>query len=339
MGSQMSRNVSLLPLSVLLFSGTSALADVPRVATDIAPVHSLVAMIMKGVGEPDLVLAPGASPHEYSLRPSEAATLQDAQLVFWTSADLTPWLENAVDTLAGDAKAIELLEVDGTVRLPYRESALFEAHDHDEAEHSHEHDHGHDHDGHSESDAGGHEDAAEKGGHAHSEDGHDPHAWLSLGNASVWLDVISVALGEIDPDNAGTYSANAKAAKTEIEGLRAEISAILEPVRGQNFVVFHDAYQYFEHEFDFPASGAISISDATDPSPARIAEVRARVEELGVSCVLSEPQFDPGLVATVLDGSDARGGVVDPLGSELETSSDFYPKLMRNLAKALADCL
>ena len=322
----MSRN--LIPLSVGPLSvaaallGGTALAEVPRVAVDIAPVHSLVARVMQGVGEPSLIVAPGASPHEYSLRPSEASALQEADLVFWVSPDLTPWLSGAIETLAVNANVTELLEVDGVTELPFREGALFEAHAHDEDEHGaddhdeeahaedEDHDHAEEEHAHGDDDHG-HEDHA---GHDHGE--HDPHAWLSPDNGAVWLNAIAAQLSAADPENAGAYFANAAAGREELVALSAEINAILEPVRGRNFIVFHDAYQYFEAAFDFPASGAISVSDASDPSPARIAEIQARVKDQGVSCVLSEPQFDPGIVAAVMDGSEARTGVLDPLGSD-----------------------
>jgi zinc transport system substrate-binding protein len=130
-----------------------------------------------------------------------------------------------------------------------------------------------------------------------------------------------------------------RAAKEELAAVSAEVNAILDPVRGLSFVVFHDAYQYFETAFDFPASGAISIGDAVDPSPARIAEIQGRVADEGIQCVLSEPQFDPGLVATVMDGTEANTAVLDPLGSDLEPGPDLYPQLLRNLATSLAGCL
>jgi len=155
----------------------------------------------------------------------------------------------------------------------------------------------------------------------------------------VWLDAIAAKLSAADPDNAGAYFGNAAAAKQELAAVSAEINATLEPVRGMSFVVFHDAYQYFETAFDFPASGAISLSDATDPSPARIAEIQGRIAEEGIDCVLAEPQFDPGIVATVMDGTEASTAVLDPLGSDLEPGPDLYPKLLRNLATSLAGCL
>lgn len=109
-------------------------------------------------------------------------------------------------------------------------------------------------------------------------------------------------------------------------------------MRDLRFVVFHDAYQYFETAFDMPAAGAISISDAADPGPARIAEIQRRVAEEDIGCVLSEPQFDPGIVEAVMDGTEARTAVLDPLGSDLEPGAGLYPQLMRNLAAALASC-
>src|SRR6056297_3155487 len=370
----MSRNLISLSFAASLLGG-AAMADVPNVAADIAPVHSLVARVMQGVGEPSLIVAPGASPHEYNLRPSEAAALQEADLVFWVSPDLTPWLDDAIDTLSANATVTELLELDGTTVLPFREGALFEAHshgdeghdDHDHGAHDHDdkhddhddHAHDEDHDAHDEDhDGHGHEEHAEHekhDDHGHDEHDHDhddqsgheghdhgehnPHAWLSPDNGAVWLNAIAAQLSAADPDNAGTYFANAAAGREELAALSAEINGILDPVRDRNFIVFHDAYQYFEAAFDIPASGAISVSDASDPSPARIAEIQARVAEQGVTCVLSEPQFAPGIVDAVMDGSEANTGVLDPLGSDLKPGPDLYGNVLRNLATALADCL
>lgn len=357
----MSRKLFSLSVAAMLLSGT-AMAEVPRVAVDIAPVHSLVARVMDGVGEPGLILQPGASPHEYNLRPSEAALLQEADVVVWVGPDLTPWMQDAVETLAGGAAQLTLMQAEGTVLLPFREGALFEAHvhgydAHGHGEHGHD-DHGHEDNGHGEHghddhghgehghDDHGHDDHAhdEHGHeeHAHDDHGHganDPHVWLSPANAALWLDLIAARLSAADPANAGAYFANAAAGKAELGALEAEIGAILDPVRGGRFVVFHDAYQYFEAAFDFPASGAISLSDATDPSPARIAEIQARVAEEGIACVLSEPQFNPGIVAVVMEGTEARTAVLDPLGTALEPGSALYPAMMRGLATTLAGCL
>ena len=114
---------------------------------------------------------------------------------------------------------------------------------------------------------------------------------------------------------------------------------MLDSVRGGSFIVFHDAYQYFEVAFDFPAAGAISLGDASDPSPARIAEIQGRIRDEGIDCVLAEPQFNEGLVATVLEGTDANTGVIDPLGAGLDPGPSLYPQIIRNMAKTLAECL
>jgi len=347
----MSRKLVVSSATAILMGGT-ALAEVPIVAVDIAPLHSLVARVMDGVGVPALVVQSGASPHEYSLRPSEAAALQEADQIFWIGEDLTPWLTDAIATLAPEAKVTSMLEADGTIELEFREGALFEAHDHDDHsgdehhdDHADEdHDAHDDHDEHADKAHDEHDDhsdhAEEASGHeGHNHGSHDPHAWLSPQNAMTWLNVIAGQLSAADPENAGAYFANAAAGRGEIETLIGEVNAALDPVRESRFIVFHDAYQYFETDFDFPAAGAISIGDASDPSPARIAEIQDQIADQGVDCVLAEPQFNPGLVKTVMDGTGAGIGILDPLGSDLEPGSTLYVQLIRNLSTALVGCI
>jgi zinc transport system substrate-binding protein len=265
-------------------------------------------------------------------------------VVFWIGTDLTPWLSDAIGTLAPDAEVTSLMETRGTIELEFRESALFEAHDHGDHDEHEDHaektpdGHDHDKDEHAEEDHDDHENAG-AGHEGHDHGGHDPHAWLSPQNAMTWLNVIASQLSTVDPDNAGTYFANAAAGRTEIETLIVDVNATLNPVRGGQFIVFHDAYQYFETDFDFPAAGAISISDASDPSPARIDEIQALISSENIDCILAEPQFNPGLVNTVLDGTDAKTGILDPLGSDLELGPALYPQLIRNLSSALVGCM
>ncbi|WP_254656709.1 zinc ABC transporter substrate-binding protein [Leisingera sp. JC1] len=355
--------------AALLAGAGAAAAEVPRVAADIAPVHGLVARVMQGLGEPALVVPPGASPHGYSMRPSEARALDQADIVFWLGEPLTPWLEGPLEELAGDAHRIELLEAKGTTVLPFREGARFEAHAHEEEHDDHDSHDGHaehgEHDEHAEGhdDHAGHEDHAEHGdghddhdheehaegegdvghedhaeAHGHHHEGADPHAWLLPANAQAWLDVIAEELAENDPDNAAAYRANAEAGKQEIAEAVATVSAQLAPFQDKPFIVFHDAYQYFEQGFGLSAAGAISLSDAVKPSPARVAEIRDVVADLKVACVFSEPQFNPGLVATVLDGTAAGTAVLDPLGAGLEPGPQFYPALLQDIGAAIAGC-
>ena len=299
--------------SALALTVGVASADVPKVVVDIAPVHSLVSKVMNGLGKPNLIIPSEASPHEYQLKPSDAKAIQESILIFWIGEDLTPWLEKSLETLPNDASITTLLEVDGIELLDFRESALFEAHDH--SDHS-------DHDDHDD--------------HAHGE--HDPHAWLSPGIAKVWLNVIASKLSEKDPSNASTYFSNASSASKDLDALSDEINDILDPIRDEKFVVFHDAYQYFEKHFNISASGAISLGDASDPSPARVKEIKDRVENEDIHCVLAEPQYKVGLVKAVIEGTHANMAVIDPLGVGLEAGPTLYDKLIRNLATNLSKC-
>ncbi len=308
-------------LCAAMFTLSASVVAAPRVATDIAPVHSLVAMVMKDIGQPQLVIQRGASPHSYSLRPSEAAALEDAEVVFWTSSQLTPWLERALENLSGDARRVELVQTEGTVRHEFREAIEF-SQPQEPAVDRHEHaDHDHDHD------------------HDHSHEGIDPHAWLDPLNAQNWITVIANTLAQTDPANAAAYRSNANEARERLSTLIAEVDTELEPVRNDAFIVFHDAYQYFEKRFELNGVGAIALSDATDPSPARIAAIRRIVEHHDVRCVFAEPQFNPALVTTVLNGTDAGTGVLDPLGSDIPEGIGFYPALLQDLSSSLADCL
>lgn len=319
----------LAALSAAIGLAGAALAEAPKVATDIAPVHSLVARVMQGVGEPALIVPPGASPHSHAMRPSEAAALEDADLVIWMGESLTPWLGVAIDALAGDAHVVELLGEGPSRVLPFREGVAFAAHDH--GEEGQEAQTGEDHADHEAQDQAAHD-------HGHAHDGADPHAWLDPMNARIWLGVIAEELTAHDPANAALYAANATDAEAELDALTVEIAAQVAPVRGKPFLVFHDAYQYFERAFDLSARGAIALSDATDPGPARIAQLRDLAQEENIACVFSEPQFDPKLVRTVF-GDVAGHGVLDPLGADVPPGPGLYPTLMRNMAAAVTGCL
>ena len=345
----------------LVFSATAAMAEAPRVAVDIAPVHALVAQVMKGVGTPELIVPPGASPHGYALRPSQARSLSQADAVVWVGPGLTPWLEGPLDALAGDASQLVLMDVPQVLKLKVREGGGFQGHhhgdegdaadhaghdheDHDHEDHDHE-DHGHEDHGHDDHDHEGHDhDEHDHEGHDHAEEAHadhvdhtlDPHAWLAPENAALWMLEISVVLGALDPDNAVTYEANARDGAAALAGLTADINAILDPVRGRPFVVYHDAYQYFERSFDMPATGSLSGGDAQPAGAARVAEIRDMVADAGVNCVMSEPQFNAGLVTAV---GAAKTGVADPLGASLTPGSALYDEVLRGLATSLAACL
>lgn len=288
-----------LALVLLSLLPAAAAAEPPRVAADIAPVHALVAQVMQGVAEPALVVRPGTSPHGHAMRPSEAAALEEADLVVWTGAALTPWLQEPLETLSS-GETLELLSVDGTALLPLRDG-----------------------DGHAGRD------------HAVTI---DPHAWLDPDNARLWLSAIADALAAIDPDNAATYRRNAEAGRAAIDAAGAEAEAALAPHRDAPFVVYHDAYQYLESYFGLSPALPLALSDAAAPPPARVAQVAARLRESGARCVFAEPQFSPGLIDTVTEGTETRVAVLDPVGSDLPPGPSLYPDLIRGLAGTIADC-
>ncbi|MGI9498429.1 MAG: zinc ABC transporter substrate-binding protein [Geminicoccaceae bacterium] len=302
----------LLTLSTVGIPAAQEATSAPRIAATIAPVHSLVAMVAEGIAEPDLIVRPGASPHDYALKPSEAIALDQADLVFWVGEGLEPWMAKAVTTLAGDAMVIELGMVDGIEQLPMREGGVWGKHAHDE-KHHHEHD--------------------QQGERA------DPHLWLDLDNGRIWLDVIAEALAAADPANADTYRSNAAEAKTTLKALATEIEQLLIPARGKPYVVFHDAYQYFERRFGLHPLGAVSLGDADRPGPARVVEIRDAIAESGAVCIFAEPQFEPKLIETVIAGSDVKSGSLDPIGAGLQPGAGLYSTLMLGLATSLAECL
>ena len=321
---QLKRLFPALALPMILSSGVLK-ADVPNVVADIAPVHSLVSMVMKGIGEPQLLIPQNASPHHYAMRPSEAKALQEANLVVYLGHDMTPWLEPLFETVAASAEPLDLSEVDGVLQLSYREGPVFGEHEGHDDHDDHE---GHDHE------EEGHDDHAH-----HDHDGNDPHMWLDPENALVWLDAIASELGHIDPENAARYRANANTAKEEISHEIHHIEDHLKSVQGQGFLVFHDAYQYFENRFGIFATGSISIGDASKPSPKRLQQLKHHFEEEGIHCVLSEPQYSSKLIDSVFGGFKPHIGVADPIGVDLELGFGLYLELLENLASGIAQCV
>jgi zinc transport system substrate-binding protein len=322
----------MLPLAALCL-GSAVCAEAPVVAADIPPIQSIVSSVMEGVGTPDLLIGGGGSAHDAALRPSEARALQSADLVVWVGPALNPGLGRAIAALAPDATVLTLTELPGTELLPTRLSPLFAA---AAAEHHHA----------DEDEAGRHVDGEpDASDRSRDTDLHadarslDPHVWLNPDNAAVWADAIASALAAGDPEHADRYAANAEAFRARLDSLDAQVEAMVAPVRGRPFVVFHDAFQYFEHRFGLPAIGAIALSDASAPGPARIAGIRAEVVRLSVVCAFSEPQFNPGLIRTVFEGVPVKTGELDPEGLHLKPGPDQYPSLILGIAQTVAACL
>ncbi len=305
-----------------LWTGASQ-AAAPSVFVTIKPIHSLVASVMRGVGTPYLLLKGGESPHAYALRPSEARRLARARLVFWVGEDLETFLAKPLASLGRRATVIALHDADGVRLLKTRAGGVWRRHEDDHADHDANHD----------------KEDADTDGHAHEHGKFDMHLWLDPRNAQAMVRTIATALSRADPAHAAAYRANATATLTRIARLEADLRRDLAPVKGRPYIVFHDAYQYFEKRFDLAAAGSLTLNPQTAPGARRIAQIRARIKTTGVRCVFVEPQFAPRLVDTVVAGTAARKATLDPLGSALRAGPDAYFTILRRLGRSLVDCL
>ena len=331
---------TLLASTFLITSTTFSYADI-KVVASIKPIHSLVSAITEGIGEPILLVKGTGSPHTYSLKPSQAKELQEADVIFWMGHDLEAFLENSIDNIAAKAMTISLMESDKLTKLNFREGGSFDDHGHDK--HDDHDDHGNDkhddHDDHGHDKHDDHDDHGHDKHDDHDDHGADPHAWLDPLNAIVLVQEIKNALIAADPKNEPAFEENARVTIEKLNELISEIDAELEPVKGRGYVVFHDAYQYFENRFGVTAVGSITVSPEVLPGAERIREIQNKVRELDATCVFSEPQFEPKLVATVTENTNAGTGVLDPLGASISNGPQLYFTLIRNMANSLKKCL
>jgi len=309
----------------------------PSVVTDIAPVQALVARVMESIAEAPTVIVPaGANPHSLALKPSQARALQNADVVFWIGEELSPWLEGPLETLAGNAKHVALLDAEATVKLEPREG--LGGHDHGDEHDNGEHDeHGEEH-GEDEHDDHGHdaehvEDKHDEHDH-HNHDGLDPHAWLRPANGEIWLGLIAEVLAEADPSNADAYRANAAAGVAEIEAAEIEISQLLSGLQSVPYGVTHDAFQYFENSFGIEPVAAISGIDNIAPGPARVAAVQDAMQDAGVQCLFEEASEADPLSATVIEGTNAKIIALDQFGD-----GTSYVDMLKGLATSYASCV
>ena len=455
----------ILPSTLISILSFTAQAEI-NVEASVKPLHSLVSGVTEGVQKPDLIVKGAASPHTYSLKPSQAKQLEEADLVFWMGHELESFLEQPLEAIATKAKVVELIDSQGLKRLDMREGGAFDDHGHDDhgqGEHSEEGHDDHAGEGHAfewagifklsaedytwtfakvdgdyadpmmkmvflRTSSGGEEGIEEQeevaerlikqqssvrrnhdgrlipdeenayqlvfdanrnvtkmrinikkegyyafftehmpfefeagehllknvsgkdieptaqepeAGHHdhHGHSGFDVHVWLDPENAKVLVQEIKEALVELDPSNAGKYEANAKNLMLKLDRLISEISVKLASSKGKGFVVFHDAYQYFEERFGMTAVGSITVSPEVVPGASRIRELKDKIVELNAHCVFSEPQFQPKIGFTVAEGTQANTGVLDPLGASIADGPELYFTLVRDMANSLQECL
>ncbi|MDC2974123.1 zinc ABC transporter substrate-binding protein [Candidatus Pelagibacter sp.] len=365
----------IIPILTLTTFFTSVKAEI-KVVASIKPIHSLATYLMEGVAKPKLIVDGYASPHGFALKPSHAKMLQEADLIFWVGEDLESFLEKPLNTIAKKAENIELMEIKGLNKLKFRERNIFDGHDdhdhghkedkhkeddhddhdhkkkdghkeddHDDHDHKKkdghkedDHDHGHkkkdDHDDHDDHGHKKKDDHDDHEGHHHGE--HDPHIWLDPINAKVILNEMVEHLIENDPNNASTYKSNLNKALKDLDKLTMDVMTELN--KSTPSIVFHDAYQYFEERFNVKVLGAFTVNTDVMPGAEQLAEIREIIEHDKITCIFSEPQFNPDIINAVAKDMDIKTGVLDPLGATLDPGKDLYFDLIKNMSKSFKGC-
>ena len=332
---------------------TSVNADF-KVVASIKPIHSLASYLMDGVGKPDLIVDGYASPHGFAMKPSHAKMLQEADLIFWVGEDLEAFLEKPLKSIAKKAEKIELMATKNLNVLKFRERNIFDEHDHDDHghddhakkkddhdDHDHDkkakkdddHDHDHDHDSHAKKEDG-HDDHDDHDGHHHGE--FDPHIWLDPINAKAILNEMVEHLIENDAANASIYKKNLDKALNELDKLTMNVMTDLN--KSTASIVFHDAYQYFEERFNVNVLGAFTVNTDVMPGAEQLKEIREIIEHDNVSCVFSEPQFNPDIINAVAKDMNIKTGVLDPLGATLNPGKGLYFDLIKNMSSSFKGC-
>jgi zinc transport system substrate-binding protein len=289
---------ALAPLTV------GAWAQTPNVVVSIAPLHGLTASVMQSVGEPRLLLPPGASPHSFSLRPSAARAIARANLIVWVGPALENFMERPLKALAKKDRLLTLATLGEMKLLKVRDDHL--------------HGRGHDH------------------GHAN---GIDPHLWLSSGNAKAIATAVAARLIAVDPDRKAAYARNLKATLAAIAKTEQDIGVLLSPVRAAPYATFHDAFQYFERAFGLTGGAWVAVDASRRPSAKRLSALRRDFAKRNVRCVFSEPQFPSSLLKTLTDGTGAKIAALDPLGSKIGSGPGHWNETMLTLARSLRNCL
>ncbi|MEM7423983.1 MAG: zinc ABC transporter substrate-binding protein [Pseudomonadota bacterium] len=294
---------------VLFFTGLTSAQ--PNAIADIAPVHSLVAQVMQGIGKPALILPQGGSPHHHALRPSQARKIARAEIAFIVGGGLTPWLDTALPKLAPDAVVVTLIDSAETVVIPLSSrTEIHQSADGDRATLL-----------------------------VRRQQPVDVHAWLDPSNARAWVRAIANALSGYDPVNADRYRDNAELAIENLKTIEQEISERLVPVRGRPYFVLHDAYRYFGARFDFRAIGAIADSHAARPGPARLSRLEEQMRTVGASCLFVEPGAPSAVATRLAEQYDLKIAVNDLVGAGIAPGPDLYAAMMHRIAETLVDCM
>ena len=350
----------------LLLSSFSAHADVStdiKVVTTIKPLHSLISRIMETRGEPQLIIEGTNNPHTFVFKPSHAKMIEEADIVFWIGENLEAFMEKPLNSLAKDTKKIAFMDSESIEKLKFREENIFDDNDdhddHDGHDDEHEgHDDHDDHDGHKDDDHNDHDDHDghddeheghddhdghddEHDDHAGHHDGHnhgefDVHIWLDPENAKEMVKIIRDELIKIDPEGQRQYSVNAAGATLELDNLINNVEKELS--KDVSYIVFHDAYQYFETRFGVKSAGALTLNPDVLPGAKQIADVQDLISDKGIKCIFSEPQYNPKIIETIGNDMNISTGVMDPLGAFIDAGPTMYVELINGIANSIKEC-
>ena len=334
---------SIFIILVSFFFSFSVKAEV-NVVTTIKPLHSLVSSVMKGIGEPSLIIEGTNNPHTFVFKPSHAEMIEEADIIFWIGEDLEAFMEKPLDSLAEKAQVISFMELSSIEKLKFREKNIFDDHDGHEDEHEgheDEDDHGHkdddhddDHDGHEDEHEGHDDDHNDAHAHAHGE--FDAHIWLDPVNAKKMVLEIAHELSDLDPNNKVKYENNANATIKSLDELVDSNKKILS--KDISYVVFHDAYQYFEKRFGVIPAGALTLNPDVLPGAKQIADIQDIINDKGIKCIFSEPQYNPKIIETIGNDMKISTGVMDPLGAYIDAGPSMYSDLINGIANSIKDC-
>ena len=370
------RNFILFFALFIALSANATEIESNRVIVSIKPLYSLVAGVLGDTGKAELLVDGVVSPHHMQLKPSQIKSMQAAHVIFYIDDSFETFLAHAFDILPDDALKVPMIDNTELTLLPYRKGKDWEEHDHHEhGHHADEHDeHDHHADEHDEHDhhADEHDEhdhhADERDEHDHHADEHDEHdhhadehdehdhhaderdehqahenydihVWLDPENAQKMVTVIADTLSDVYPEHRDTYKANAQGLMQKIDRLNVALKTELSSIQNKPFIVFHDAYQYFEHAYGLNGVGSITFEGGESLSPVRIKSVREKLQRTGAACIFSEPQFPARPIQTIAEGFDIKVSVLDPLGANLPNDENLYFKLLDNLAHNLTECL
>jgi zinc transport system substrate-binding protein len=305
--------IFVIPL--LWFNLAMAASDL-KVVVSIKPFHSLVSTVMQGVSEPALLLNGNNSPHTYSLRPSAAVKLQNADLVFWGGENLEGFLAKPIHSLAAGARVVSFEDTPGLILRPFRSVKEWQELD---PESKNDQDH-------------------VKKRKINRLPGNDPHIWLDPLNAQKITQYLVQILSEFDPENSQTYHSNGKKTILRLSDLNIQLETKMSSVSSKPYIVFHDAYQYFEKRYQLNPIASVTVSSGTSTSVGRLIDIRKKIKIKKVLCIFTEPQFSPKLVQTVISGTAVKKGILDPIGTSISPGPEMYFTLLNNISHSISTC-